>query len=157
MIGSATEVVARNEDGQRHRLPSSIRRRAEDIDRHVGARIRGRRMMLALTQQQMAALIGVTLQQASKYERGVSRVASGRLHYIARALSVDVGYFFEGMGRAGALVLTHQQRLLLKLARDFIAIPNRNHQEELVLLACALADAKPSAERRPRQRIVWPG
>ena len=61
------------------------------------------------------------------------------------------------MGRAGTLVLTQQQRLLLKLARDFIAIPNCNHQEELVLVACALADAKPSAERRPRQRIVWLG
>ena len=134
--------------------PASRRRRAEDIDRHVGARIRGRRMMLGLTQQQMAALIGVTLQQASKYERGVSRVASGRLHYIARALSVDVGYFFEGMGRAGALVLTHQQRLLLKLARDFIAIPDRGRQEGVISLVRALAepDAGPVAVRGSRRR-----
>src|SRR5918995_7259056 len=73
----ATEVVARDEDGQQYRLPSSIRRHAETIDRHVGARIRGRRMMLGLTQQQMAALIGVTLQQASKYERGLAALLRG--------------------------------------------------------------------------------
>jgi len=46
--------------------------RTQDIDRHVGARIRERRIMLGLTQQQLADLIGVTYQQAHKYERGIS-------------------------------------------------------------------------------------
>jgi len=152
---SDTEVVARDEDGHEHRLPSSIRRRAKVIDRHAGARVRGRRVMLGLTQQQLAELIGVTVQQVCKYERGISRVASGRLYYIARALSVDVGYFFEGMGMEDAFKPTQQQRLLLKLARDFMAIPSRKHQAELISLAHAMADAK--AERHPRRRVVWPG
>jgi DNA-binding XRE family transcriptional regulator len=62
------------------------RSRAQDIDRYVGARMRERRIMLGLTQQQMAELIGVTYQQAHKYEKGINRVAAGRLYNIAHAL-----------------------------------------------------------------------
>ena len=54
------------------------------IDDHVGARIRERRIMLGLTQQQLAEMIGVTYQQAHKYERGINRVSAGRLFEIAR-------------------------------------------------------------------------
>ena len=74
------------------------RSRSQDIDRHVGTRVRDRRIFLGLTQQQMAGLIGVTYQQAHKYEKGINRVAAGRLYHIARALGVEVGYFFEGPG-----------------------------------------------------------
>jgi len=66
------------------------------MDRHVGARMRERRIMLGLTQQQMAELIGVTYQQAHKYEKGINRIAGGRLYAIAQALGVEVGYFYEG-------------------------------------------------------------
>ena len=70
--------------------------RTQDVDRYVGARIRERRIMLGLTQQQLADLIGVTYQQAHKYEKGINRIAAGRLSGIAHALGVEVGYFFEG-------------------------------------------------------------
>src|SRR5215208_6446639 len=60
------------------------------IDDHVGARIRERRIMLGLTQQQLAELIGVTYQQAHKYERGINRVSAGRLFEIARVLNPRV-------------------------------------------------------------------
>jgi DNA-binding XRE family transcriptional regulator len=53
--------------------------RTQDVDRHVGARVRERRIMLGLTQQQLADLIGVTYQQAHKYERGINRISAGRL------------------------------------------------------------------------------
>jgi len=53
--------------------------------------------MLGLTQQQLADLIGVTYQQAHKYERGINRVSAGRLFEIAQVLSVPVGYFFGGL------------------------------------------------------------
>jgi DNA-binding XRE family transcriptional regulator len=56
------------------------RGRPENINRHVGARIRQRRIMLGLTQQQLAELVGVTYQQAHKYEHGINRVAAGRLY-----------------------------------------------------------------------------
>jgi DNA-binding XRE family transcriptional regulator len=70
--------------------------RTQDIDRHVGARIRERRIMLGLTQQQLADLIGVTYQQAHKYERGINRVSAGRLFEVAQVLGVPVSYFFDG-------------------------------------------------------------
>jgi transcriptional regulator with XRE-family HTH domain len=77
--------------------------------------MRERRIMLGLTQHQMAELIGVTYQQAHKYEKGINRIAAGRLHHIAQALGVEVGYFFEGFGRDTAVKATQQQRLLLEL------------------------------------------
>ena len=55
------------------------RSRAQDTDRYVGARMRERRIMLGLTQQELAELIGVTYQQAHKYEKGINRIAAGRL------------------------------------------------------------------------------
>ena len=119
--------------------PASPRARAQDVDRHVGARMRDRRVMLGLTQQQMAELIGVTYQQAHKYEKGINRVAAGRLYKIAQALGVDVSYFFEGLGSNKAFSATPQQRLLLELARNFISIPERKHQEAVCSMARALS------------------
>src|SRR5919106_4580230 len=118
---------------------TSRRARAEDVDRYVGARVRQRRVMLGLTQQQMADLIGVTYQQAHKYEKGINRVAAGRLYQMARVLGVDIGYFFEGLnGGDGTFQATPQQRMLLDLARNFISIKTRRHQEAVCSLARAL-------------------
>ena len=94
---------------------------------YVSLRIRQRRIMLGLTQQQMAELIGVTYQQAHKYETGINRISAGRLYQIARALGVDISYFFEdvdpGNGAAARVQeLMPQQRMLLELARNFAAI-----------------------------------
>ena len=96
--------------------------------------------MLGLTQHQMAELIGVTYQQAHKYEKGINRVAAGRLYHIARALGVEVGYFFEGLRGNNGFKATPQQRLLLQLASSFVAIPIRKHQDALCSVARALAE-----------------
>ena len=115
------------------------RPRAQDVDRHVGARMRERRIMLGLTQQQMAELIGVTYQQAHKYEKGVNRIAGGRLYTIAQALGVEVSFFYEGIGAPpSAGKPTEHQRLLLELTRNFVAISSRRHQEAICSLARAL-------------------
>ena len=117
------------------------RPRAQDIDRYVGARMRERRIMLGLTQQQMAELIGVTYQQAHKYEKGVNRIAGGRLYTIAQALGVEVGYFYEGMqAQPDRFEPTAQQRLILELSRNFVAISDRRRQEAICDLARALAN-----------------
>lgn len=116
------------------------RSRAQDIDKFVGHRMRERRIMLGLTQQQMAELIGVTYQQAHKYEKGINRIAAGRLYQIANALGVDVSYFFDGMDQEESFRPSSQQRMLLELARNFIGIENRRHQESLCNLARALAE-----------------
>jgi transcriptional regulator with XRE-family HTH domain len=124
------------------------RARAQDIDRHVGARMRERRILLGLTQQQIAELIGVTYQQAHKYEKGINRMAAGRLYRIAQALGVEVGYFFEGLQTAGRLVPSPQQRMLLELARNYLNIPAREHREAIVALTRALAEGA-NADKRP--------
>jgi transcriptional regulator with XRE-family HTH domain len=94
-------------------------------------------VMLGLTQQQMAELIGVTYQQAHKYEKGINRVAAGRLYNIAQVLGVDVSYFFEGLGSDTAFSATPQQRMLLELARNFISIPERKHRDAICSLTRA--------------------
>ena len=106
----------------------------------VGARTRERRIMLGLTQQQMAELIGVTYQQAHKYEKGINRIAAGRLSAIAKALGVEIGFFFENaeVDQSG-FKPSAQQRLLLELARSFMALPSRKHQEAICNLARVLA------------------
>ncbi|MGH7116566.1 MAG: helix-turn-helix domain-containing protein [Stellaceae bacterium] len=113
--------------------------RTQDIDRHVGARVRERRIMLGLTQQQLADLIGVTYQQAHKYERAINRVSAGRLYEIAQVLSVPVSYFFDGLEQDHDHSASPRERMCLELARNFAQIPNERHQEALSLLARVLA------------------
>jgi transcriptional regulator with XRE-family HTH domain len=113
--------------------------RTQDIDRYVGARIRERRIMLGLTQQQLADLIGVTYQQAHKYERGINRVSAGRMFEVAQVLSVPVNYFFDGLDQENERAISPRERMCLELARNFAQIPNERHQEALSQLARVLA------------------
>jgi len=71
---------------------------------------------------------------------GVNRMAAGRLYKTAQVLGVDVGYFFDGIGGNDPLRPTQQQRLLLELVRNFMALPHRRHQQEIVSLVRALAE-----------------
>jgi transcriptional regulator with XRE-family HTH domain len=95
--------------------------------------------MLGLTQQQLADLIGVTYQQAHKYERGINRVSAGRLFEVAQVLSVPVNYFFDGLEQESERGISPRERMCLELARNFAQIPNERHQEALSQLARALA------------------
>ena len=113
--------------------------RVNIIDRHVGTRIRERRVMLGLSQQQMADLIGVTYQQAHKYERGINRISAGRLYEVAQTLHVQVGYFFEGVNPSNVPDPTPRQRMCLELARNFSQINSEKLQQALADLARALA------------------
>ena len=129
------------ESGSSYRAAASRRPpgRTQDIDRHVGARVRERRIMLGLTQQQLADLIGVTYQQAHKYERGINRISAGRLYEVAQVLSVPVGYFFDGLEKQDTRAISPRERMCLELARNFAQIPNERHQEALSQLARVLA------------------
>ncbi len=114
--------------------------RATNADRHVGTRIRERRVMLGLSQQQLAQMIGVTYQQAHKYERGLNRISAGRLYEIAQVLAVPISWFFEGMeAEPVAVEMNPRQRMCLELARNFAMIDNEKHQEALSQMARALA------------------
>ena len=67
------------------------------VDAHVGQRIRHRRWMLGMTQQQLGQTVGIKFQQIQKYETGMNRVSASRLWDIAQALDVRVSFFFEGL------------------------------------------------------------
>lgn len=73
---------------------------ANEIDDYVGKRLRRRRRLLGMTQQQLAESVGIRFQQIQKYECGANRVTASRLYELSRALSVPVNYFFEGLERA---------------------------------------------------------
>ena len=71
---------------------------ANEIDAHVGQRLRQRRWMLGLTQQQLGDRIGIKFQQVQKYETGQNRISASRLWELAKATDVEIAYFFEGLG-----------------------------------------------------------
>ena len=120
--------------------PTPPKTRAREVDLYVGLRIRERRTMMGLTQQQMADLIGVTYQQAHKYERGINRVSAGRLYDIGQALSVETRYFYDGLDSPDAQEFSPHQRMCLELARNFGQISNEKHQKALSSLARALVE-----------------
>jgi transcriptional regulator with XRE-family HTH domain len=66
------------------------------IDRHVGSRVRMRRMMLAMSQEKLGDALGLTFQQVQKYEKGTNRIGASRLQQISHILQVPVAFFFEG-------------------------------------------------------------
>jgi transcriptional regulator with XRE-family HTH domain len=109
------------------------------IDNHVGARIRERRIMLGLTQEQFAQMIGVTYQQAHKYEQGINRITAGRLFEIARAFDAPITYFYEGLDDVKSPQLAPRHRMMLETARNFAAIQNVKHQMALSEVARILA------------------
>ena len=96
------------------------------VDVHVGRRVRQRRWVLGMTQQQLANAVGIKFQQIQKYETGANRVSASRLWDIAEALGVPVAFFFEGLdadaaGRAQGDPLTDKEAL--DLVRAYYAIP----------------------------------
>src|SRR4051812_44894814 len=88
-----------------------------EVDRHVAARLRQRRIELGLTRHRLAGLLGISPQQAHKYEPRASLLPADRL--AAVALGVGVDHFFEGLGRDGAAGPTPGQRQALELTRLF--------------------------------------
>lgn len=108
------------------------------IDIHVGQRIRQRRWLLGMTQQQLAQGVGIKFQQIQKYESAINRVSASRLFQIAGALNVPVGYFFDGAeGDSGSEVDRDAQlwgsRDALELARYFMVIPQAQRRTLLEL------------------------
>jgi transcriptional regulator with XRE-family HTH domain len=67
------------------------------VDKHVGRRVRMRRMMIAMSQEKLGAALGVTFQQVQKYEKGMNRIGASRLQQISHILQVPVPFFFEGL------------------------------------------------------------
>jgi transcriptional regulator with XRE-family HTH domain len=73
-----------------------VKKAPNPVDRHVGSRVRMRRMMLSMSQEKLGDALGLTFQQVQKYEKGTNRIGASRLQQISQILQVPVSFFFEG-------------------------------------------------------------
>ena len=128
------------------------------VDRHVGSRVRMRRVLLGMSQERLGEALGLTFQQVQKYEKGSNRIGASRLSQIAQTLGVAVSFFFEGApvdpGRgdaAGALGFADRDQAAyvedammtpdgLQLAKAFARIKDQKRRRMLIAMANTLAD-----------------
>ena len=78
-----------------------VKKTPNPIDKHVGSRVRMRRMMLSMSQEKLGGALGLTFQQVQKYEKGTNRIGASRLQQISHILQVPVAFFFEGAPNPG--------------------------------------------------------
>jgi len=130
-----------------------------EIDRLVGSRLRQRRMQIGLSQDALAEMLGITVPQVQKYEKGINRIGASRLHKLAGILGVPIGYFFEAhagprASEAGAGAAEgHDQpdpavfadRETIELAMAFSRIASSDVRRALVALARAVASLDPAS------------
>ena len=116
------------------------------VDVHVGKRVRHRRWLVGMTQQQLAEKVGIKFQQIQKYETGMNRVSASRLWDIADAMDVPVSFFFEGLEGHDASTLGTgtpndilADKEAMELVRSYYAIPE-NQRRRLFDLARVLSD-----------------
>lgn len=125
------------------------------IDKHVGARLRMRRMMLNMSQSNLGEALGITFQQIQKYEKGTNRVSASRLQQIAQVLQVPVPFFFEGVAHPEKDPKADVQAALpaetveffatrdgLALARAFVRIGTAGVRRHIVGLVEEIAKAQ---------------
>jgi transcriptional regulator with XRE-family HTH domain len=121
------------------------------VDVHVGKRVRHRRWMVGMTQQQLGDIVGIKFQQIQKYETGMNRISASRLWDIAQALDVSISFFFEGFEQEGDTVEApaseHEvqrgdllaDKEALELVRSYYSIPEAQRRR-LFDLARVLSD-----------------
>jgi transcriptional regulator with XRE-family HTH domain len=124
------------------------------IDKHVGARLRMRRMMLNMSQGKLGDALGLTFQQVQKYEKGTNRVGASRLQAISNILQVPVSFFFEGaphlpghsgMGEAPSPAYVSDFLATsdgLSLTKSFMKIKSAKLRRRIVLLVEQIADSE---------------
>src|SRR5829696_4661435 len=113
-------------------------------DKHVGSRVRMRRMMLSMSQEKLGDALCLTFQQVQKYEKGANRVGASRLLQIARILGVGVEYFYEGLPQGPGESPRHEPML------EFLTIPD---SERLVRNFVELKDDV--ARRKVTDLVEW--
>jgi transcriptional regulator with XRE-family HTH domain len=120
------------------------------IDTHVGSQARMRRLVLDMSQTEVAEGLGLTFQQVQKYEKGMDRVGASRLQHLSQILRVPVAFFFEGLPVAPeetamtAESLSYVNQFLataegLALAKSFIRIQTPKLRRSIVLLVEQIA------------------
>jgi transcriptional regulator with XRE-family HTH domain len=135
-------------------------RRPNPVDLHVGGRVRMRRKLLGVSQEQLADSLGLTFQQVQKYERGANRVSASKLYEIAKTLQVPVSFFFDGLadpmdGSDGDEVGQQAERIVqeflttpegLELAEVFPKIGRGRVRRQVLDLVRAMAEEAARAE-----------
>jgi transcriptional regulator with XRE-family HTH domain len=130
-----------------------VKKTPNPIDKHVGSRVRMRRMMLGMSQEKLGERLALTFQQVQKYEKGTNRIGASRLQQIAAILSVPVSFFFEGapsgepapeggfsdVGAASYVADFLSTSEGLSLNRAFIRIKNPKVRRKIVDLVAAIA------------------
>ena len=111
---------------------------AADIDLHLGRRLRRRRRLLGLTQQQLAVQVGIRFQQIQKYECGANRISAARLWELAEALETQVSYFYDGLAEA------------LEPREDAVPVAEGFSRKETL----DLIQAYYQLDERPRRRLL---
>ncbi|WP_438991233.1 helix-turn-helix domain-containing protein [Lentibacter sp.] len=120
---------------------------AHPVDVHVGKRVRHRRWLVGMTQQQLAEKVGIKFQQIQKYETGANRISASRLWDISEVLDVPVSFFFEGLDVVPAAADKGESlpsdlmgdKEAMELIRSYYAIPE-NQRKRLFDLARVLSD-----------------
>lgn len=90
-------------------------------DKHVGARVRMRRLMLGMSQDKLAGALGLTFQQVQKYEKGTNRISVSRVLQIAEVLQAPVSFFLDGIPQTSPSVDDDEMRLPISECMDFLA------------------------------------
>src|SRR5262249_6040986 len=93
-------------------------------DQHVGARVRMRRKIVAMSQEKLGAALGLTFQQVQKYEKGATRISASRLQQMSDILQVPVEFFFEGAPNASAPHGSNKSELWMAQIDDFVSDPD---------------------------------
>jgi len=127
----------------------SDKKAPNDIDRHVGSRVRMRRMLIGMSQEKLGEALGLTFQQVQKYEKGTNRISASRLQQIAAALGVTIDYLYggsdapEGRGGFDETAVAYEGEVLtadaLKLLRVFQRIPDPRMRRKVIEIATLLA------------------
>ena len=125
------------------------RKTTDPTDRHVGNRLRMRRMMVSMSQEALGEALGLSFQQVQKYEKGVNRMSASRLQQTAHILQVPVSFFFEGgpaeptgeyLGPSPAYVSAFLATADgLALAKAFMALKDAKLRRSLVRLVSEMA------------------
>jgi transcriptional regulator with XRE-family HTH domain len=116
------------------------------VDKHVGSRIRMRRMMLGMSQERLADGLGITFQQVQKYESGRNRVGASRLQHISQILQVPVSFFFEGAPHGDTPSPAYEAKFLatvdgIALIKAFMRIKQPTLRRRIVeLVECIAGD-----------------
>ena len=124
------------------------------VDKHVGSRMRTRRLLAGLSQEKLGEALGITFQQIQKYEKGTNRVGASRLQAMATALEVPVSYFFPdeagaaagGMREEGAAFMMDFLSTTegLELSRAFTGIRDAKVRRKVLELVRVLGEERGS-------------